>query len=546
MARSRLSWFFGVALVISGCGASKDNSGFEELTDGGDNNEGGIEVGDFDIGPTDDSPDLTSLQLDPINYTLFIDLAKPGTPAKLTYKATVGGSDVSSSTNFTVADTSLGTFAGPEFTASGTLPGTSLGVTTVVKGESMGKTGEAKLTIVKLRKTEDASGKRDFFFTVPYLKAPDPPNDVLKFATNIQKVDVAFVMDTTGSMSGSITNLKTSLTSTIIPGLAVIPSVGLAVVDHKDFTDGSAVLNVRQRITTDVAKAKAAVSLMSATGGGDEPEAQIAALDYTLTGKGNSPIPAWTPAAGTFGGVEFRPGAVPVVVLITDAHWHDPSGSATTASVTTAFNTHNAKFVGVNVGSKGGAGQADGLSDATKSLLDPSAFKSKCGAGMCCTGYKGAGVSPTGPGGKCRLNFDGGSGDCVSDSIVGAIQAISVGSTYDVKAQISNDPTNADMVDATKFIDKLRAMGEGDAAVGCEKHATYDSGIGYQDTFQDVVVGTAVCFEVLPKMNDSVPSKESAQFFNAFIDMIGMPGSVNLGDRRTVVFLVPPKDPGIH
>jgi hypothetical protein len=535
-----------VAFVIGGCGASRDDTGVEPLSDGGDDGGGGIEVGDFDVGPLDDAPDFTSLQLDPLNGTLFIDTAKPGTPATLTYKATVGGSDVSASTNFTIADPSLGTFAGATFTASGTLPGTALGVTTVVKGESMGKTGDAKLTIVKLRKTEDATGKRDFFFTVPYLKAPDPPNDVLKFATNIQTVDVAFVMDTTGSMSGSITNLKTSLTSTIIPGLAVIPSVGLAVFDHKDFSDGAAVLTVRQRITTDVAKAKAAVSAMSATGGGDEPEGQVAAKDNALTGKANSPIPAWTPAAGTFGGAEFRPGAVPVVVLITDAHWHDPSGVATTASVTTAFNAHNAKFVGVNVGSKGGAGQADGLSDSTKSLLDPAAFKGKCGAGMCCTGYKGAGVSPTGPGGKCRLNFDGGSGDGVSDSIVGAIQAISVGSTYDVKADISNDPTNPDAVDATKFIDKLRAMGEGDATAGCEKHATYDSGVGYQDTFKDVVVGTAVCFEVLPKMNDFVPPKESAQFFNAFIDMIGMPGKVNLGDRRTVVFLVPPKDPGIH
>jgi hypothetical protein len=287
---------------------------------------------------------------------------------------------------------------------------------------------------------------------------------------------------------------------------------------------------------------------MSATGGGDEPEAQIAAMDYALTGNANSPIPKWTPAAGTFGGVDFRPGAVPVIVLITDAHWHDPSGVATNAGITTEFNAHNAKFVGVNVGSKGGVGQANTLSDGTKSAVDPKlGFGGKCGTGMCCTGYKGGPISPDAPGGKCRLNFDGGSGDGVSDSIVGAIQAISVGSTYDIKAQLSNDPTNADMVDATKFIAKLRAMDEGSTAAGCPPHEAYDGGmVGYKDTFKAVVVGTAVCFEVIPKMNDSVPSKESAQFFNAFIDMIGMPGAVNLGDRRTVVFLVPPKDPGIH
>jgi len=43
-------------------------------------------------------------------------------------------------------------------------------------------------------------------------------------------------------------------------------------------------------------------------------------------------------------------------------------------------------------------------------------------------------------------------------------------------------------------------------------------------------------------MNTTVPPKPQAQFFNAFIDVLGMPGSVKL-DHRVVLFLVPPKDP---
>ena len=85
-------------------------------------------------------------------------------------------------------------------------------------------------------------------------------------------------------------------------------------------------------------------------------------------------------------------------------------------------------------------------------------------------------------------------------------------------------------------------MDEGDAKNGCPTHAAIDTNAdGVKDTFTAVVVGTPVCFEILPAMNTTVHPKSSAQFFNAFIDVLGMPGSVKL-DRRTVLFLVPPKD----
>jgi hypothetical protein len=97
-------------------------------------------------------------------------------------------------------------------------------------------------------------------------------------------------------------------------------------------------------------------------------------------------------------------------------------------------------------------------------------------------------------------------------------------------------------VDATLFIRALRAMDEGDPKNTCPPHAAKDTnGDGVNDTFTAVVVGTPVCFEVLPKMNTTVKPKSSAQFYNAFIDVLGMPGSVKL-DKRTVLFLVPPRD----
>ena len=52
-----------------------------------------------------------------------------------------------------------------------------------------------------------------------------------------------------------------------------------------------------------------------------------------------------------------------------------------------------------------------------------------------------------------------------------------------------------------------------------------------------------MCFEVNAKQNDTVPPTLAPQFFNAFIDVVGLPGSIKL-DTRSVLFLVPPKEPG--
>src|SRR5262249_30833082 len=111
---------------------------------------------------------------------------------------------------------------------------------------------------------------------------------------------------------------------------------------------------------------------------------------------------------------------------------------------------------------------------------------------------------------------------------------------------VSNDPTNAPgpdgkPIDATQFVDHLRAMDAGSPVDGCPVHAAKDTdGDGFKDTFVGVTVGTPVCFEIVPKMNDFVPARAMPQPFRAFVDTIGIPGSIEL-DHRTILFLVPPK-----
>ena len=85
-------------------------------------------------------------------------------------------------------------------------------------------------------------------------------------------------------------------------------------------------------------------------------------------------------------------------------------------------------------------------------------------------------------------------------------------------------------------------MAEGDTKAGCPAASTKDTdGDGIDDTFTGVKVGTPVCFEVIPAMNITVPPKTVAQFFGAYINVLGMPGSIKL-DQRRVLFLVPPKE----
>ena len=546
---------FGLALVLAAvaCGSADKRSGFDNTTDNATADPNAMPgstdgtSGGFGGGST------ASVTLDPKNVTVIIDSATtPATPGSAVFKVSKNGADVTGGATFSLKDGSLGTFAGPTFTSVASLPAGTMGKSTTVQVQSSAGQALGTLTVVQLRKTGD---QRDFFFIVPYGEDPTPKSDVLKFSTNIKQADVAFVMDTTGSMSSSINALKSALAGSLLAQLqAAIPNVGMAIVDHKDFGQGDSWgVNVRQTITTTLSLAQSAVNAMTATGGGDEPEAQVGAMYFALTGAANNGTPAiaaHTPSTpGSFGGVDFRQGSVPVVVEISDASWHDPSGNASIAALKTAFTNAKAKFVNVADSSFGAAPetQPNDLSDATGSSVPPSAFGSVpgCSAGQCCTGLNGAGRAPTGPGGTCRLNFLSQSGSGLSGGVVSAIQAIAVGSTFDVTATPSNDPKNPGGVDATKFIKALRAMDEGDPSQGCPAAPAKDSnGDGIKDTFLAVKAGTPVCFEVIPATNNTVMPTSDPQFFNAFIDVIAVQGDLHL-DKRSVLFLVPPKDAGV-
>ena len=515
------------AIAASALACSSPTGGIDNPLNPTDSGGDGVSS-DSDTGGTPldtdglpETPSLFQYALSPDNAVLKNDTAG-GAPVLATqsYKQTkTDGTavvDVTDTTTFSVDDATVGSFTKNVFTCAA-LPVGVLGKSTNIHGQPGNAPG--KITCIQLKVTGD---KRDFFFSVPYMEKPDPAKDILKFGTNIKQVDVGFIEDTTASMGPEINNLRDSL-STIIANLkTAIPNVGLAVARHDDFPvspfgyDGSAggasdiPFLLLQPVTTSEAAAKSAVATLVPYRGGILPESQYEAQYQMLTGEGLTwtvakagTIDKHVPKPGTSGGADWRAGSLPVVVEITDASWNDKEAYATKglvthgkADVVKAYGDYKAKYVGIQaIVEKSGGGidtpcttyttascdsaygytQGLALATATGSVVDPTVFGATCAAGKCCTGIAGAAVAPDATG-KCPLVYQAKSdGTGVADSVVKAIQAISVGSLFDVTAVPRNDPSNLDVfgvpVDATKFILNIRAMKEGSAKDGCPAHA---------------------------------------------------------------------------
>jgi uncharacterized protein YegL len=126
-------------------------------------------------------------------------------------------------------------------------------------------------------------------------------------------MDVAFVVDTTGSMGGAIENVKAEL-SPIIDNIkkASGGDAQLALVTFKDN------VVVEQDLASGNNTAVAdAIAALSASGGAGGPEASDEALNTVLNGLDEADR-APGQQTGDFDGA-FRPGATSIVILVTDA-----------------------------------------------------------------------------------------------------------------------------------------------------------------------------------------------------------------------------------
>jgi hypothetical protein len=157
--------------------------------------------------------------------------------------------------------------------------------------------------------------------------------------------DVVLLIDVTGSMTGTIDNIKTNLINVISAVSGVQPNAKFAVASFGDFKDSNR-FQVNQDLTSDPVALQNAVNSLKAELGDDEPEDWINAL-FELSN----------------GAVTFRAGSSRIIVLVGDAPSHEPSNGHTLSGDTiAALNGKTIRVIGVNVGNK----HLDQLGQATK------------------------------------------------------------------------------------------------------------------------------------------------------------------------------------
>lgn len=161
------------------------------------------------------------------------------------------------------------------------------------------------------------------------------------------KPDIVFMADTTGSMGGSITNVRNNASAILSSIQGAQPSAQFAVAEYKDETDGpAAVYRVDQQLTGTAADVVSGINMWSAGGGGDAPEAWVGALGR---------IPST---------INFRPDGTRVLVMFGDAPSHDPSLGFSLGSATAGLQAAGIRVIAINV--PGTAGGLDAFGQATQ------------------------------------------------------------------------------------------------------------------------------------------------------------------------------------
>lgn len=158
-------------------------------------------------------------------------------------------------------------------------------------------------------------------------------------------VDVFFLADTTGSMSGSITSVRTSA-STIVASTSGLGDVQYGVGEYKDVGDAF-VYRLNQDLTASLPAIQGGINAWVAGGGGDLPEANLFGLKQV---------------ADT---TSWRPGSARIVAWFGDAPGHDPSSGVTEADATAALVSNGVSVEAIDVGALDSTGQATRITAAT-------------------------------------------------------------------------------------------------------------------------------------------------------------------------------------
>ncbi|MCK6505147.1 hypothetical protein L6R53_17410 [Myxococcota bacterium] len=251
------------------------------------------------------------------------------------------------------------------------------------------------------------------YVTVPERTTVEESFD---FTLSVRMGDVAFLLDTTGSMGGTLTAMTNEFSTMVTEISSALPDAEYAVGSFDDYNDAAygsgsdKPFFMDQQVTSSTTSVQSALSRLVASGGGDGPESTIEAVYQALSGVGYDqncnrsydgsddvrPFLASTSdpfggaggqnyvssgaGGGSMGGMGFRDYALPIVIYVTDNQLRDddvPSygtpggcpGDAGSSDVVRAAADIGAYLIGIGTNSTP-ISQMNSLAEATGSYAD--------------------------------------------------------------------------------------------------------------------------------------------------------------------------------
>lgn len=343
----------------------------------------------------------------------------------------------------------------------------------------------------------------------------------LDIEAELARADVLFLVDNTLSMEAEIGQIRERLRDTIAPGIAAaIPDSAIGVATFGDFPErecgeaGDSPFTLVLPITDDLNRVQAAVDAMTMGMGADRPESQVEALYQTATGEGIGSYvpPSFGCPTGGVGYPCFRLDALPVILLFTDAPFHNGPGGTnpyrcgvvpaphTYAEAREALGRLNAHVIGLY------SGNGEGRQDLVQIARDTNAVD-----------------------GGDALVFDiGERGERLSQAVVNAVQTLADVITFDVDT-VLGDPDPTDGIDPRDFVEAVVPV----RAVPMSNIDSIDVEAG---TFRGVRAGTRVFFQLRIRGGVVMPGPEPQRFLLEVV--FRGDGRTRLGSR--LVWIVVP------
>jgi hypothetical protein len=378
----------------------------------------------------------------------------------------------------------------------------------------------------------------DFVFVVPYRAPPAPSRDTLEFTTDLQLADVYFLFDRTGSMAPETNSLRSAVASIIenltcessgaacandgecaageicaLSGTCIeapaingcIPSVWTGAGVYGGSSLMYPIDNLAS-LSADASATEAALPTDVGVYGSDEALFQAAEC---IADPSRCPVGRTRGCVMTGVGCPgFRPGALKMLVVITDERNELVDLAYDASSAGAALTAAGITFVGIDA-DVAHAGRADleAIARASSSLDSDGT----------------------------PLVYDGDEG-----AVVSAVSAAIGEITHEVPFRATTEVIDeeGDDGDAAPFIARLEVSTSGPA---CSTAGAIDTDLdGFRDTFVSLRPGTPVCWDVVPRENTIVPPELSPLVFRARVRVLGDGSPL---DERRVHFLVPPRIP---